>query len=139
MWNKLLLLVLCFSCNSSLDQAIDPELLPYYQIFIDEGIKRGKDYSNVRIKLEFGKIGEKLGKAKPGSVKINREEFERDGFGFEEYNDYHRELTVIHELGHALLFRTHNNNCRSIMITGERCKYENYQLFRNEMLNELFK
>jgi len=140
MRNNLLILVFaCFSCNPVVDQVIDPDLLPYYQIFIDEGIKRGKDLSDFSITLVFGDVGKKLGRAKMGSVKINKAEFNRTGFGFQAYEDYHRELTVLHELGHALLIRLDNNNCNSIMTSGQRCKYENYDTNRSEMLDELFK
>lgn len=143
------LLVLTASC-SFVDEpikTIDPELQPYYELFILEGIKRGKDFSGQDIILRFGDIGDAQGSEyyrlfdRVVEITIDRGQWEIGKNTATAFERTQNEMVVMHELGHGLLGRKHVEDCFSIMSTNQEfyCKYQNYEDHRELMLDELFK
>ena len=127
-----------FSCERK--TKIDPVLMPYMEMFLNEGIKRGVNVS-INCSVEFGHI-KQAGKTeiKGGSVKVIINLAVWDNMGEEA-----RELLIFHELGHAVLKRNHLDKimegcCVSIMdfaapINCLKC----YKEKRTDYLDELFK
>lgn len=145
------IIIFCFlltSCFSFIDEqiiVIDDELKPYYQSFIEEGFKRNIDFTKNDILLVFSS------EMKPSvhGVSIDRKKdlvseiyINIDTWYFNPLNEYQKarnEVTVFHELGHAFLNRSHTNHCESIMTPYVVCKYDNWVLDKEKMINELFK
>lgn len=128
--------------------SIAPELRPYYDRFIEEGKKRGLDYSDRQLFMYFSDLGndELLGISVRridgiGEVVINKPVWDRFNNG-QPGSVVIIEVGTIHELGHALLSRKHNDNCLSIMstleLTRNTCKFQNYSDNPDKMFDELF-
>ena len=136
------LIITCFftSCFSFIDEriySIDPKLEPYYKMFLEEGKKRGYGYNRHDIIMYFSELkGHKAG------ISVNRIDYvieiAIDRTNWNNSNENIREVLIMHELGHGILQRSHNNNCNSVMIQANDCKFYNYLKRRKEMLDELF-
>lgn len=140
MKNQLIFLIALLSSCSFIDDpiySIDPEIEFYYDIFIEEGKNRGVDYSGRDIIMYFGDLDGLFGLHVTRNfdnvieIVIDRESWDNN-------NIIVKQVTVYHELGHALLYRDHNSNCESIMATGLPCKYNYFRNNREEMFDELF-
>lgn len=148
-----LLIVLVFSCGKE-ENFIDPALQPYIERFLEEANKRGHTFSldDVQAFL-LPQVADEgiricgLGYAPKFGDKVRR--IDIDQLCWEFSNDAEREILVFHELGHALLDRTHNDwklpngRNRSIMFAGEFCdiyaSYQDCQLeLRDYYIDELF-
>lgn len=139
-YNILILILSISSCVSFLEdqiRIIDSDILPFYEMFIYEGIKRGKNFSMVDISIRFS-----------DNIKTRGSNYHRidhvvdilinKGL-WDQSNNNVKEVLIMHELGHGILGRDHKKNCNSIMIKGAACKYVAYIRNRKEMLDELFK
>lgn len=137
---RLLIIALVLSSCSFIDEpiySIDQEIEPYYNQFIEEGKKRGQDYSGADVIIYFANLNNLFG------LHVTRDfdnviEIAIDRKSWQDNSDRVNTVTVFHELGHALLYREHNNECTSIMASETPCKYTKFQQNRTEMLNELF-
>jgi len=138
-------LISCDSFFKDNIHKVDSDLEQYYQLFINEGIARGQDYSQINIILKFGDLdGNKLGTNRfridnVVEIIIDRDRWYEKVQWTNAYRRTRKEVNIFHELGHGILNRNHNNNCKSLMIKEEYCKYENYELFREQMIDELFR
>lgn len=130
----------CFFCEDV--KRIPSEFMPFYDVFIQEGIKRGQDYSDHPIIIKFGKT-DAMGHSKwridnVADIVINEEIWNEKRESRIYYNAYKNELTIFHEMAHAILKRDHIDTCMSIMKVGDYCKYYNYHNNRDKMFDELF-
>ena len=144
-----LLLVPMFftSCEDIVET--DEELLPFFDMFAEEGAERGflVDYEAARIEGEIQNISTAnvLGQCfrnedKPRKVIVDRDYWE-------EANEMEKQFLIFHELGHCFLDRNHldqtfqgTNICISIMhSTPQACDFELTEENREEYLDELFR
>jgi len=148
-----LLYLLSLSCNKD-DHFVEPELQPYIDRFFEEASSRGQSLptKNVQAFLlpqveEAGVRVCGLGYAPIFGDKIRRIDIDQLCWKFA--SEMEREILVFHELGHALLDRTHNDwklpngRNRSIMFRGDNCDiYASYsdcqQELRSYYVDELF-
>jgi hypothetical protein len=138
--NILILILSLSSCVSFLEdqiRIIDSDILPFYEMFIHEGIKRKKNYSSVHISIRFSDNIDTRGTNYHRidgvvDILINKRLWD-------ESSDNVREVVIMHELGHGILGRNHKKDCNSLMIKGATCKYVAYTRNRKEMLDELFR
>jgi len=115
---------------------IDKDIYPFYETFIEEGLSRGQDFSKRDVFIRFSNDIEGIGRSynrydHVSDVLINENKWYKN-------SDVFKEVLIMHELGHAFLGRSHENDCYSVMIENEVCKYSNYMEHREEMLDELF-
>ena len=138
----LLLAVLATSCYSGMDDDytyIQPEIRPYYDIFIQEAAKRHVDIDTYGVKISFGPMNDD---GQQGVTSHRYREMKIDSASYKWKN--YPESLVFHELGHLLLHREHNNhrvnyNPISIMDSREIPEYElDREDLREYYLNELF-
>lgn len=142
----LLLIFSIISCSFIDDRiySIDPEFEPYYLMFLDEGEKRGFDYSGRDVIIYFGEMDDRMGNSHQRwsdnviEITIDPRDWYYDISNSADYMKHRNEVTMMHEFGHAFLNREHIDNCMSVMKTKDICQYIKYQDFREEMLNELF-
>jgi len=151
--NKILLLIVSItaltflqSCKDTLET--DDELIPYFEIFAEEGAKRGitVNYDTARIEGLIQDISSTnvLGQCfrnseKPRKVIVD-EDFWRDA------NEMDRQFLIFHELGHCFLNRDHldakkigSDSCVSIMhSTPQACNFMLDDDNREAYLDELF-
>lgn len=142
----LIIAIISTSC-SFVDEPIfvvDEELMPFYNNFINEGLKRGKDLRGVDLVMTlrdmdkdvFGTTNYRLDRvAQIGINKYYWGEIYKNGLSLHKDKD---EITVYHELGHALLGRNHKQSCGSIMASEMACKYDLWQYSKKQMWDELF-
>ena len=146
----MLLIFLSVGCNDEasyiFEEAIDSDLIIYFERFAVEGNKRGvsidweeEDIHAMIIDIDEEAVGQCL------SFERGRNEINIDKKYWEKIKIMDREFIVFHELGHCVLGRSHldqtnlDGTCKSIMnSTGEACK-KNYTLTtRDGYLDELF-
>ena len=144
----LLAILLFYSCNELDILETDAELIPYFEIFEEEGEKRGIEVDFVAANIE-GLIqdinrGSVLGQCfrnerRPRKVIIDREYWE-------DANEQERQFLIFHELGHCFLGLEHDdrvnpqdNTCISIMhSTLDICEFSFDADTREGYLDELF-
>ena len=134
------------SCSEEASVDVDPEFLPYINLFEEEAQSRSVDISS---RLENTSITfNDLGSDSAGqclTYSDGRKEVQINQLKWPTYSEQEKEILIFHELGHCVLDREHDNNmsrgrCISIMressstcivdYTGER---------RSVYLDELFK
>jgi len=137
-----------WSCSVEDILETDAELIPYFDLFAEEGAKRGitVDYEAERIEGLLQEITQRdvLGQCfrnidRPRKVVIDRTEWENS-------NDARREFLIFHELGHCFLDRGHTDakdsegNCVSIMHSAiSLCpEFELTEDNRDGFIDELF-
>jgi hypothetical protein len=132
----LLISVMLLSCKEQEFYQIQPELAEYVNQFYTEGLVRGFEFdrSNLIVRLdsvyEFKESSIGIFKMEDGQrvVLINSRNFKK-------YNYTNKKIIVFHELGHALLNRSHTDNEKSIM-------YPHIQIIpltdKKEVIDELF-
>lgn len=99
---------------------VDPEFLPYYQRFIDNGKKHEIDLSHTPVEVKFV---QSLEAKSPGTVrfgvcyyKSNKIEINHSTWGG--LDPIRKEALIAHELGHCLLKRQHDDS--TDLITGKK-------------------
>lgn len=133
--------------NKNDDVKTDAELVPYFEIFAQEGADRGidVDYDEARIEGLLQNIprADVLGQCfrntqRPRKVVIDIQTWN-------ESDSARREFLIFHELGHCFLDRDHydaqfpDGSCRSIMhSTLQTCDFELTDDNRVDYLDELF-
>jgi len=141
---SVILIIILTSCDSFFSNSvhkIDSEIIEYYDIFIKEGIKRGVDYSNIPIIIEFGNLKDAQGTSKKRIDKVVHIIIDRDNWNKLSntkiyYNTTKKEVTIMHELGHGILKRGHSYDCMSVMKTLDYCKYSNYYYHGEKMIDD---
>jgi len=140
-------LVLFQSCKGDVLET-DDELIPYFDLFAEEGAKRGfdVDYEASRIEGLIQNISQSnvLGQCFRNEEKPKKVIVDRDYW--EEANETERQFLIFHELGHCFLNRSHfdakkpgTDTCRSIMhSTPQACDFMLDDDNREEYLDELF-
>lgn len=136
------------SCGNKNDELkTDDELIPYFEIFAQEGANRGiiVDYEEARIEGLIQNIPQRdvLGQCfkntqRPRKVVIDRE-------SWSESDEARKQFLIFHELGHCFLDRDHydaqdgDGVCRSIMhSTLQTCDFKLTDDNREYYLDELF-
>jgi hypothetical protein len=130
-----------FSCKEENDKPfIDPELTEYVNAFVEEARLRGQIISSDNIEAKFGTLTEKCGLGSPNPPRVSIDRNCWDGTP-----ELPRELLMFHELGHAVLGRSHelsklpNGDFASIMCTEPRILYNEYTIEKRAYyLDELF-
>lgn len=153
------LVLLCFlvalftNCSKSKNRVVDPELEVYVDRFFAEAAARNVDVSDDDLEVVFRDLSDEgvcgLGYFRFEGTDLRKVEINPDFFcwGFQE--DLARESLVFHELGHAILRRTHmstnlpNGLPARIMCDGNICDifslYDKYtQGKRTYYLDKLF-
>jgi len=126
---------------------VDEELKPYFQRFIDEGVKLGVEIDPAieNISGQIAEIREKnvLGQCSYGYH--DQHNITIDLTFWNNSTDLYKELVVFHELGHCYLGRDHlettfnNGICVSIMRSGTGFCYDYYRRdTRDYYIHELF-
>ena len=146
----LFLLVLAIFSGCEKDEivpTIDPELQPYFDLFLEEGSKRGKN-----IQIEDFQIAASIEEITKNSVAGQCTQTEGamsevliDQQYWRGYTPLQREALIFHELGHCILKRSHlddkdpDGNCISIMESGGgNCVFLYNEENRSHYLDELF-
>lgn len=137
MWTRILLVFLLTSCTEFLDDNhfdIDPELEYYVEKFYKEGEARGVKIQRLNL-LAAKSYAIKAGESIPGGIPYIR----ISGHLIDSRDTMKIEYVVFHELGHALLYRDHEDN--SIMSTNDYLipQYKTNPSLRKELIDELFK
>lgn len=145
-----LLLLITTSCSDILDEShisIDPKLKSFYNSFIKEGKKRGYDLSNKDITIMFDTLTYGLeGITTHGTIpliRVNYKFFKNNEKTFFQNSDstnwFDVQYTIFHELGHALLYRSHTDKW-SIMdcCAWSRGDYLDTYKKRQQLITELF-
>jgi hypothetical protein len=138
MKHRYIILLLITSC-SFIDEtiySIDPEIDPYYQRFLQEGINRGQDYSNHHTIIYFYGLdvaGRTIKKRSDGVIEIVI-----DKHTWDINPDIIREVILFHELGHGVLNRDHSDDVNSLMSTNNGDIYRYYKENKKIVLDELF-
>ena len=120
-------------------QVIDPELKPYYDIFIAEALARNINldefaFNLANLKLQWGQVpADSLAECgtnpdDPSLVQITVSESLRGAQNLE--------YTVIHELGHCILHMEHRDGVLSIMNTDDTDELDIAD--RNDLFDEFF-
>lgn len=142
---KLLFALLFFSCSSSFDQVveykIDPLLKPAVDKFYAEALTRGINIQKTNLialvddrAVDPANLGEVQMVGDQIVVLVNKKQYERfltDG------DTIFVERLVMHELGHALLNRSHTSSV-SIMNSGDYYYEYKRDSFRKVLIDELF-
>lgn len=93
---------------------IDPELRPYYDLFLSEGGQRGLQYAHKNVYLHFDDLAWTETDWNPAAVGLCSDLGGDSAFIDRDYWDtipeWRREFLVFHELGHCLLSREHDNS-----------------------------
>lgn len=133
--------------------SIDPDLQEYVDRFFNEATLRGKSLSKENLEVVFKDIGYKYCgygyPSYPGNPGLRRVEIDTEPNCWIERNDTEKENFMFHELGHALLNRSHLSNflangmSKSIMCSSDFCNvwdyYNQYTIgTRSYYLDELF-
>lgn len=132
-------ILLLASCMSSIMddplKVIDPELEPYYQMFLDEAQLRGHDFSRANVEILFKPLEGLNGHAskREGYILI-----EIDPIPWSNNGPIFKEVLMMHEFGHAFLYREHSDDCSSVMKVLDNCRYTYYENNRTKALDELF-
>ena len=137
------------ACNKDDNDIVetDLELIPYFDMFAEEGLERGLlvDYEAERIEglLQFINDGNILGKCFQNEVKPRKVIIDINFWN--QANEYEKQFLVFHELGHCFLLRGHDNsldsdgNCVSIMRASvDACDFNFDDSTREAYLDELF-
>ncbi|MDX1906930.1 MAG: hypothetical protein SF053_07825 [Bacteroidia bacterium] len=123
---------------------------PYIELFEEEAAKRGQTLTIDNLKVEFATDllgGDAAGLCTFASASSPTPHIRLDTTSFNWQNNlYHREILVLHELGHCILNRQHrddflpNGNIASIMrATGEQVYGGSLNAFKRDYyLDELF-
>lgn len=133
--------LLTFSCQEENDRAfIDPELTEYVDTFVEEAGLRGRTFYSADIEAKFGTISQLCGYGSPNPPRVS---IDRDCW--DAMPDMPRELLMFHELGHAVLGRSHdltklpNGDFASIMCPDPQILYNEYTIEKRAYyLDELF-
>jgi len=143
-----LILVLLCSCADDDQAVVSSQLQPYFDLFQEEGRKRGVDVDYNVIQIE-GRIANLLDSNVNGWCSFNDEkphEIIIDEEYWAEATDFDKEFILMHELGHCYLSRLHDDNvdgtgnCLSIMHSStESCIFPYDDETRDGYLDELFK
>lgn len=142
-----ILIVLLFNtgCLSSfIDEPVhyvDPSLKYYYNLFLQDGLLRGHDYTYENIILELSHL-----KSNEGGVYFDRKNSVNhvvinENFYHSHYKDTALiKLVVYHELGHALLKKGHqHDDCQNIMYRHtSTCTIFKFRHDQKSMIDELF-
>jgi len=146
----ILLMLICaciIACESEDILETDAELIPYFQIFADEGEKRGftVDYEAARIE---GLIQDISSPTVQGQCFYNEEKPRKVIIDVNYWNNAdfsEKEFIIFHELGHCFLDRGHldgsngNGVCLSIMHSSpQACNFRLTDANREAYLDELF-
>lgn len=132
----------CFS--SFIDEPvhyIDPRLEYYYDMFLEDGLMRGHDYTTEKIILELSHL-----KSNEAGIYFDRKNnINHIVINEEFYNSHHEDtalvtLIVYHELGHALLKKRHkHDNCQHVMYKyTSTCTVFKFRHNQKSMIDELF-
>lgn len=135
MWTKVSFLFLLVSCTEFLDDNhfdVHPELEYYVNRFYEEGEARGIKLQKVLLANKTYAI--KGGESIPGGIPYIR----ISGHLLDSKDTLRIEYVVFHELGHALLYRDHQDN--SIMSTNDYMipQYKTNPVIREELIDELW-
>ncbi len=150
------LIISMFSCGDDdfvLD--LDPQLVPYFELFGEEAAKRGVIFNNDEAQIQgyiqniTGFSGDVLGYCQPSRVRYPLESIFIDVDFWRNATDLQKEFVVFHELGHCFLKREHITpvevdslgNCMSMMTAGDApCNgLDSYSSERKSaLLDELF-
>jgi len=143
-----LILVLLSTCSSDDDQVVTSELQPFFDLFQEEGLKRGVDVDYNVIQIT-GRVADLLDRNVNGWCSFNEDkphEIIIDTDYWATADDFDKEFILMHELGHCYLNRLHvddvdvNGNCLSIMHSStESCIFPYDEETRDAYLDELFK
>ena len=131
----LVIFVSCSEINVTVPSEIDERLSPLYERFLLEAEERGLSYRDKPMLMYIIPIDTARGLSFYRDDNIV--EIAIDSTFWTIGSDIHKEVLLMHELGHGILKREHNQNCESLMIQGG-CKYNRYEANRKEMLDELF-
>lgn len=141
------LILICCQKDSN-QPVIQAELQPYFDIFQEEGIKRGVNVDFDIRKIE-ARIANLLDSNVNGWCSLNEDrphEIIIDNDFWSEANEFEKEFIIMHELGHCYLERNHDDSiddngvCNSIMhSTSETCIFPYDGESRDDYLDELFK
>ena len=143
-----IVLALLLSCNPDEEVVVSPELQPYFDLFQEEGRKRGINVDYDVIQIE-GRIADLIDSNVNGWCSFNDEKpheiIIHDSY-WAEADEFDKEFILMHELGHCYLNRLHddsvdgNGNCLSIMhASTETCIFPYDEETRDAYLDELFK
>lgn len=136
----LLLISTLIGCTSLIDEpifSINEEILPHYYEFIHQGELRGVHVGDRDIIYYLSPELNVIGRFIPrndGVIEIVLNSTIWDN----NENIQLRELIVFHEMGHAFLGKSHNDDCFSIMNESNLCEIKEYEETRLSILNELF-
>lgn len=144
----LLSLILIAGCAEEDLLETDPELLPYFEMFAEEGALRGIEVDYVAANIE-GLTQEIAQPNVLGQCFRNEEKPRKVVVDINYWNsssEYEKQFLIFHELGHCFLDRAHddsvnpaNNQCRSIMhSTPQACPFSLTEGNREAYLDELF-
>lgn len=158
MKNQLLILcclvTLFTNCNKNKNRVVDQELEVYVDRFFAEAAARAIDISDDELEVVFRDLSEEgvcgLGHFRFEGTDLRKVEINPDFFCWGFHEDLARESLVFHELGHAILRRTHgstnlpNGIPARIMCDGTVCDifslYDEYtQGKRTYYLDKLFR
>lgn len=141
----LLILIIAFSCNDKEEQKVN-KVSSEFQIYVDkfvlEAKKRGIEINTSDLEVSFAKLSNYCGYGWSTPPKVN---IDSDCWVGLNSQDAPREILMFHELGHALLRRSHddrtlpNGDYRSIMCQNIFGLYNFYvPTKRAYYLDELF-
>ncbi len=148
------LVALFTNCNKSKNRLVDPDLEVYVDRFFAEAAARDIDVSDDDLEVVFRDLSDEgvcgLGYFKFEGTDLRKVEINPDFFCWGFHDDLAKESLVFHELGHAILRRTHvstnlpNGIPGRIMCDGNVCDifnfYDKYtQGKRSYYLDKLFR
>lgn len=107
----LLLLILISSCSSDTEYSVQPELLPYLEMFDSIAVVRKvhPNYSNLVMKLTPNLAINKHCIGLTTLIERGQRTIQFDYDFWVKSNRGVREVLALHEFGHAFLHRTHNS------------------------------
>lgn len=130
------LLAIFTNCGKDKNKLVDKELEVYVDRFFEEAALRGIEVSDDNLEVVFRDLTEEgvcgLGYFRYLGTDLRKVEINPDFFCWEFNDDLGRENLVFHELGHAILRRTHVNNKLPVglpaqmMCDGNRCDVFSY-------------
>ncbi len=140
--------ILFTSCRNDPDEVIiSPELQPYFDLFQEEGQKRGVDVDFTVTPIE-GRVANLFDSNVNGWCDTKEDkphEIIIDDSFWNGASNFDKEFIIMHELGHCYLNLGHNDavdgdgNCISIMHSStESCVFPYNQETRDDYLDELF-
>lgn len=130
----------CTDFDQTLSYQVDPKLAPFVDSFYAEAQKRGITLYKDNLIVRFtdncpGCNGRSTVEGDQRVVVINRWSY--DGYITDSAAI---EFLVFHELGHALLYRPHNDPALSIMAADAPLRiYKGNDSLRTVLINELFR